>query len=342
MSFDYTSNYNRVRSIGNRDVNEFLCEVLGPRFRKYREDWDRTNRDRATTEFPLYLVLEQQYRCNLRCPMCLIPYPEKRMFNVPEAVMPDDIFEKVMAEAEQWGCPSISMNNTEEPLLNKKVFERIQRARRAGFVDVFMNTNGVLLDADRAERLIDSGLTRLLIGFDGHTKEVYEKVRKGANFEQVKANVERFLEIREKKNSLFPLVRLSFVVSEVNQHELEAFKEYWMGRVDYLAIQEYQMPPVQNPELRGVALPGTTTIYDCDQPFNRMIIRPNGDVNPCCSFWAYTLNLGSVREKSVHEIWHSEGFNKIRESFRAGKDLEKTCVNCLENQPLHVESVSDK
>jgi radical SAM protein with 4Fe4S-binding SPASM domain len=221
------------------------------------------------------------------------------------------------------------MNNTEEPLLGKgKAIDRIKAAKDHGFIDIMMNTNGVLLNEKISNDIIDSGLTRLLIGFDGNSKETYEKVRVGANYDQVKANIEKFLSIRKKRNSKLPLVRLSFVVTEVNKHEVVDFYEYWKDKVDYVAFQDYIVPPVENPDLLTLENNIKNESFDCDEPWNRLTIRANGDVLPCCSFWGYYLPINNVFKDSIYNIWNGGEINNLRDSF-VTQQLNDTCKKCL-------------
>ncbi|MBW2618816.1 MAG: radical SAM protein, partial [Deltaproteobacteria bacterium] len=274
------------------------------------------------------LVLEQQYRCNLRCPMCILGQKE-RLYKPAAELMSDELFFKIMEEARAHDCPSISMNNTEEPLLNKKWLERIEAAREYGFIDIMMNTNATLLDGQTAEKLVDSGLTRLLIGLDAVKKETYEQVRVGADFDEVIGNIKRFLRIRKEKKSHLPVLRLSFVVTDLNRGEADDFVAEWVDEVDYLAIQEYIPVPLgdQPQAVKGQRRP-EPRVYDCDQPFNRMTIRPDGQVLPCCSWFGYQMPIGDAHSASLHELWHSTAMNELRHQFRDGV-VNSICRKCL-------------
>lgn len=324
MIFEYTTNRDRVKALASRDINTYLAEVIGPKFAEYRKKWDQANQTRRVTDFPLYLVLEQQFKCNLHCPMCLHGQPEKDLYKPASTFMADDLFFKVMAEAKNFSCPSISMNNTEEPLLNKKWLARIEAAREYGFIDIMMNTNATLLTEEVAEAIIGSGLTRLLIGLDAVRPETYQKIRVGADFEKVVGNLTKFLEIREKKRSLLPVVRLSFVVTEVNRAEKDEFVRRWVDRVDYLAIQEYIPVPLD----RGHSGSPRQRVFDCDQPWNRLTVRPDGQVLPCCSWWGYQMPLGNAWQDSLYDLWHSEKMNQIRRGFQT-QDPHPVCRTCL-------------
>ncbi len=105
----------------------------------------------------------------------------------------DDTFDNVLSHIPSMRIPSVCMNHTTEPLLDKKNFERIRTiAAIETVVDIQMNTNAVRLNERTAAQLLNSGLTRLLIGFDAYSKKVYETVRVGAKYETVNCKCLRF------------------------------------------------------------------------------------------------------------------------------------------------------
>lgn len=63
----------------------------------------------------------------------------------------------------------------------------------------------------------------------------------------------------------------------------------------------------------------------CYQPWYKMVIRPDGKVQPCCNF--YDKNAESVYKKSLKDIWLGQYFTKIRENILNNKHYEP-CKSC--------------
>ena len=173
------------------DIDSFIAanHAKKKQYREYRNAW-KSNKCSL-----LFLLIETTSHCNLKCPMCIhsIGYDKvgKRS---------DDIFDLVVHNIKDMAIPSVGMNQTNEPLLDKKMFERLDKiCSLDSVVDIMMNTNGTLLNAENSLNILDSGLTKLLIGFDAFTKETYEKVRRGACYEQVMQNILTFLELKKRK-----------------------------------------------------------------------------------------------------------------------------------------------
>ena len=314
------------------DINEYLAEIIGEPFREYRRQWEKAHRLEIETEFPLYLSLETQLRCNYRCTMCTYSVPEEIKRQYYPDRMSDELFDKIIEEASRYYCPSIGFNVLNEPLLDSRIIERVKKARDAGFIDLRMNTNASLLTEEKAEQLIDSGLTRLYVGLDAITKETYEKVRIGGNYDKVMENVHRFLQIREKKGKKLPILRVSFVRLSINEHEIERFIDYWFDKADMVTVQEY-MPPVINDDFlaKHAKSKRVPSSYTCPQPFERLVIKGNGDVHPCCAQYNYKIWLGNVKEKSIYEIWNSKAMRSLRRHMKNRTwDRVAVCRTCLE------------
>ena len=182
------------------DVNDKLASMLGERFVEYRKKWDLVNKFELQTEFPLYLEVELNQICNLRCPMCSITVPEAREKYINDKHMSWETYQKIILEAEKYECPSLNPQGVNEPLLDQDLENYIKFAKNHGFIDIMMNTNATLLSEERSRKILESGLTRLRFSLDAATKETFEKIRVGANYDSVMKNIERFIKITNKIN----------------------------------------------------------------------------------------------------------------------------------------------
>lgn len=324
--FSYVTDFSK-----HGDINKLLAKEIGPKFEEYRSKWDLAHNKKLETDYPLYLSLETQLKCNYKCTMCTFGHEgeiEKQFY--PET-MSDEIYNKIMAESAQNYCPSIGMNVLNEPLLDRNMVERVNHAHNSGFIDIRMNTNASVLTAEKAAGLIDSGLTRLYVGLDAATEETYSNVRRGGNYNKVLKNIDQFLKIRKEKKSVFPILRVSFVKTGLNEHEIPAFIEYWKDRADMVSIQEYLSPILgaQEEHLKAKTKIITQS-YSCPQPWERMIIKGNGIVNPCCAQFNYKLPMGSVANNSIKDIWNNTSFKTLRSQMKDGTwDQNETCYKCI-------------
>jgi radical SAM protein with 4Fe4S-binding SPASM domain len=315
------------------DAVEELKQLGGPKFLAYRELWDRVNRFELETEFPLFLHIESNYQCNFRCPMCTQGVPElKEKFGYSERLETQDIA-KILEQAKQFGCPSISFQGDNEPFLIKQIPDWFRMAKDAGFQDIMVNTNGSVMNERLATRIVESGLTRLRFSLDAITNETYSKIRIGGNFKKVMQNIEIFLNIRSRLQSPLPKVGVNFVKMAINAHEVEAFEQYWANKVDYIVIQDFMTPDIQG-DYRHLDVAERSSIpeFRCQQPWQRLYIRGNGDVTPCCAMFSSYLKLGNIHENSLIDLWKSPQAKELRRLHAEGRYRENAvCLKCSKN-----------
>lgn len=315
------------------DINEYITSLKGETFAIYRKRWQQVTKMQKETDFPLFLVFETFFKCNLKCIMCIHSAPHKTRYAY-EGALPLEKFKEIITEAAQYRCPSFTIAGTSEPLLDTRIAEMIEFAGKSGFIDTMINTNATLLTEETARGLIKAGLVRLRIGFDGATAKTYEKIRIGASYEKVKNNILNFIEIRNKMNSRFPVVRINCVQLSANEVEIKEFIKFWKPIVDYVSIQRYkphELTPERSWKQMGIGGNSSLKNIKCSQPFERVYIRGNGDVHACCSM-VYGPKVGNVFEKSIYEIWNSKEMKNLRMRLKRGElDKIPTCRQCMQN-----------
>ena len=63
-----------------------------------------------------------------------------------------------------------------------------------------------------------------------------------------------------------------------------------------------------------------------------MTLRGNGDVLPCCSFYAPSLVFGNWKDTPLIDIWNSEKMKELRRIHKRGEYYKNpVCKACVEN-----------
>ena len=311
MKFHQDNNIGSFSRHGNGDINEYLAKIIGKKFVEYRQLWEQVHNFKIFPEFPLYISLEFERKCNLKCTFCSMADGEKNTSGYYSDQMSDQLFSKIIEEIKDNYCPSMGFNVLNEPLLNKKIYNRIKIAHNSGIIDSRINTNATSLNTTNSKKLIDSGLTRLSVSLDAFNKETYENSRIGSNYEKVIKNIENFLNVREKLNSKLPILRVTFVKLENNINELENFYNFWIKRADQISIQSFINPIFTNDSDRSFDEDST-----CPQPNERLIIMGNGDVAPCCSQYNNLLKMGNIKTNSIKNIFSSKNYTELRHTMK--------------------------
>jgi radical SAM protein with 4Fe4S-binding SPASM domain len=169
----------------------------------------------SAARLPRELQVEVTAACNLRCRMCLVRYRPPVDRHVASLSL--DTFRRLVDAVP--GVEKITLQGLGEPLMAPELFGMIEHATARG-IRVGFNTNGTLLTAAAAERLVRAGLDWLHVSLDGARKVTYESIRDGADFDKVARNVRGLVEIRRRLGAGRPRLSLVFVAMRHNLREL--------------------------------------------------------------------------------------------------------------------------
>ncbi len=122
---------------------------------------------------PFWVDFDITRRCNLRCVGCLYHSP---LVNGHEYINPDtsdisvDLVRRTVRELAALGTHTVIIQGAGEPLLHPGLIEIIGIVKESGMYCKLL-TNGTLLDAAMAKRLIDTGLDNLRISIWANSAE---------------------------------------------------------------------------------------------------------------------------------------------------------------------------
>jgi MoaA/NifB/PqqE/SkfB family radical SAM enzyme len=111
-----------------------------------------------------------------------------------------------------------------EPLLNPELPAMIRHLKHLG-VKVHFNTNGILLNAEIQEELIDSGLDELRISLDAATPEGYKAIRDSDKFNLIVDNLGAMVDRIQSRQAFTPKLSFWFLTSQDNVRELPGLVE---------------------------------------------------------------------------------------------------------------------
>ena len=171
----------------------------------------------ALLNSPTKVIAEVTTRCNLFCPMCVKHTVDS---GISEGDLSFTVFKSLTPALPR--IDSLVLSGIGEPLLHPQLDTFIQYAKTHMPTDswVGFQSNGLLLDEERARSLIDAGLDRICLSVDAALPETYRAVRKGGEL----AGMDRaFASLRKaglgRKDS--PLeIGVEFVLQRNNMAEL--------------------------------------------------------------------------------------------------------------------------
>lgn len=284
---------NKIFSKLEREIRKFITH----KFPYVKEKFFRFRFDRRNPQRPKYdpnklfdhICIETISYCNNNCSFCaastLYKHKSKTSF------MSEQLYMKILNELKEInykGNFGFWCNN--EPLVDERIFDFIKKAR-----DVFPNshfstyTNGILINKEKAERLLKSGLNRLIIS-NYHddfkllkgVRDVYE------NLDPNLGDVEICLELKNN------------------------FKSY---RARETLGTDFSLP-------RPFHL-------ICERPNFEIIVVYDGTVPLCCADATWEQKMGNINEQSLIEIWFSPEYKRIRQALlESDRSCNYLCAQC--------------
>lgn len=265
-------------------------------------------------EFPPRIWIEPTNICNLRCPFC--PYKNMKR---EKGMMPLKEYKKLVDEIAGHRLIEFWLQNYGESTLNPDFIEMIKYADQKGIYPIIYSTNCTTLDNKLAEEILTSGLDFLILSLDGATRETYEKLREGANYDKVVENIKNIYLKKKELGLNSPGLVLQIVYSNETQDEIIAYAKQWapyLTKTDQISLKEYN-------DFAGQVEIKTAREKDfqrmpCKVLFENIVILWNGDATPCCLDVEGKLGVGNVLQTSIAEVWSGEKFKKLRGSVNNG------------------------
>jgi len=261
-------------------------------------------------EFPEYMAVEVTNVCNLRCTHCNYRYGLPH-YSRDRGFMGFDLLKKVAHEAAD-NKASLLMNYDGEPLMHPQFMEFLRYVSDLELVTYF-NTNGTLFSREFAEELVSFYKGSVFFSVDG-SKEWMEKIRLGADYGKVTANLRTFLEANAKAGGPIS-VGVSLCNLGQTIKERREFLDLWLPQVNYVSMGEVN-------DKFGAMISDPMTVMDvsrrpiCGVPWSTLGVCHDGSVIPC-SVHVTRANetgkiFGNVNEQSIAEIWRSPAFEDFR------------------------------
>jgi radical SAM protein with 4Fe4S-binding SPASM domain len=260
-----------------------------------------------TKQYPNIRNFEITSFCNLDCPICVQKTWKRQHLSIELLY---NILEK---NKDVLNNQAVWLHYRGEPLLHPRLIEIIQ------VFDLFniktrFSTNGILLNNDLINRLLETSLEGMVISVISNDENVYRELRGKNMLQQVKANVINLMKSHTEKKSQMKIQVMGLNYGQ-EQSELQQFIDYYLQLGIEVAIHKFSnrinqsryAPENFSEKIQEKRLP-------CKWLFNDMVILSDGSVTTCYFDLGSKLILGNLKSfnYSITEMWNSQIYNKMR------------------------------
>jgi len=305
-------------------------------------------------------------RCNLRCFYC------KKYLGRPRD-MTLETFELISSKLFQ-NLLYVKFGSAGEHFLNRHFNEMLQICDDYK-VDIFITSNGMLVDKNWAEKLILHRVKKVGISLDGATEITAESIRIGLDFKKVLNNIQNIVRLKKEYKTEYPKLSITYAAMRRNIEELPEFIELAKNLgIDFIRVQHMYVHdfvdkneslffyPSLTDKMFQLAkrkakkmnielwLPGSTNKSKklnkksfCHYPWKEIAIAPDGRVNFCCGAWDYKA-LGNIIEEDFKDIWNNNTYQQLRRTVNSNKPIFTLCEHCtvLQRDPSDIRLYMDK
>jgi MoaA/NifB/PqqE/SkfB family radical SAM enzyme len=218
----------------------------------------------------------------------------------------------------------------------------------------FLSSNlSIPMTDERVGRLVDSGLSQLIVSLDGATAETYGTYRRMGRFDLVIENMKRVLAARRERGVTYPRVNWQFLVFRFNEHEIGTVRrmaeDMGVDSVTFRApfLDEGRVP-LSEKDRAAVSSWAPTLVefnrYDESSPAHTVLpprprcgwhymssaINWDGTVAPCCSVFEKRDDFGKLSGagSDYMTVVNNDSYRAVRDSF-AGRESKADGLVCL-------------
>jgi len=299
---------------------------------------DKIFRSNVESGLPPFLQTELTNICNLHCPLC--PTGSNSLKR-PKGFMSEETFLKMLDELDQV-LIGIYLFCFGEPFLNKNITKMIEACTARNIISLTSTNGSCIQTQDEAVKIVEAGLTALIIAIDGSTQEIYQSYRRGGDLEKVKKCASLIEKAKSRCNSKTPYTVVRSVVTSDNADDLPEIEKLAAGlgvnMFSYKSLgclvkgekfNEYE--PAEKSMRRfeySGASAGRNKLAECIFPFRQPIVFWDGTVVGCEYDHNPDYAFGKIGEKSFTDIWNSPGAVELRKNIRSKRNKTGFCSQC--------------
>jgi len=297
------------------------------KYKKYRELWNKCQKYEILTDFPLHLDLELSGICNFRCPDCF----QNGLIRGALGLMDRTLFRKIIVEGVDNGLCAIKLQVRGESFLHPEIFNLIKFSKQQGVLDVQITTNGSLLNREKIDQLIESGIDAVIFSVDEHHTLSFRNKNRIDTYHQNLTELINYLLLKRcEVKSQKPWVRIQSSLSDQNLCNSERMKTNLEKKFPLADI--HIVNRIHNFRDDKDAYPDLQTNYHldkCSYLTQRLAVFWNGEVTTCCSDYNNRFKIGNAQKNSIKSIWLSKKMNGLRiKHFAGGRSNMPICRHC--------------
>ena len=282
---------------------------------------------------PVFVNIELTNCCNLRCPECATG---SGVLKRPAGFMDIGLYKKITDELGPY-LMNMNLYFQGESMMHPDFFQILELSKG---IPVTLSTNGHFL-VNQPDRLVSSGLRKLIVSVDGSDQDTYSAYRKGGNIDIVFKGLEKIKEARKRTDSKMK-VEIQMLVNSFNEHQIDEVRE--IARLNNATFTPKSMQVLSYGRI-GNWMPASESLKRyrfvngeyriksglpdrCARQWFNPVVTWDGKVIPCCFDKDADYIMGDLNISTFREIWNGHRYRKFRREISKNRRGIEMCCNC--------------
>ena len=248
-----------------------------------------------------------------------------------------DLFDKIIKELSPY-LFNVNLYFQGEPMLHPSFFSFLRKDRN---IHTIVSSNGHFLSVENSEKIVNSGLSKLIVSLDGIDQETYSAYRINGNVNKVLEGLKNVSNAKVKYRSLLE-IEIQFIVNKFNEAQIPLVRKLAKTNKATLKLKSMQIndktdiglwSPLNERFRRYKKKNGDYVIKSslpdkCARLWLNPVITWDGKVIPCCFDKDAEYVMGDLNQDSFREIWNGPKYRMFRKSILTGRNMIEMCRNC--------------
>jgi MoaA/NifB/PqqE/SkfB family radical SAM enzyme len=283
--------------------------------------WEEARGRVRLRSYPIKLTVEATNVCNLGCPACFTGVAETGR---RRSHMSLELYRRLLAELGPY-LFEVELHNWGEPLLGRHVYDMIREATDRGISTTVSTNFSIPFDAERAERLVASGLTVLGVSIDGARQETYEQYRVGGRLDTVLRNCRLVTDAKKRLGARTPRMVWEFHVFPHNSGDVDQARALARDLdMDISVDKGWTVGPEWDPDGPWRFFWYPSPPARCRFLWQQAVVHNDGGVAPCCGTFYQEDDFARLADGATagggpgfRALWNNQRFRTARGLFRS-------------------------
>ena len=278
-------------------------------------------------DFPTRILFEMTSICNAKCRMCPQMNLKRKLVH-----MDKEKYKSIVDELDFHGIDGLWIYHFGESTVHpdfRELITHVSSKKHLGYI--WLSTNGIRMDEAMIDFLLMSGISFLNFSLQSISVEGYKRIAPVSPAETILANLHTLIRKKQVDEPKKPYFRLQIIEQQSTRSEIDDFLRTYYDKCDLISVNMLEHTDLEfNKEGKGLRQRIERKL--CKRlGRSDLFINSDGSVTICDNAYNNQLDIGSIWDNKVHELWNGKRRKEILDMNRDGSLWSvPLCSQCLD------------